>query len=57
MDCILYQIFKIILKNLGENINNPLVTKYVNKIKNKITFKAKNGPSLENNEIACKSSK
>ena len=51
MEHIIYQIFKIILsiflKNLGENINNPSVKIYVNKIENRITFKIKNGYSLE----------
>ena len=51
MDCILYQIFKIILttfkKKDEENIDNPSVKIYVNKIENGITFKIKNGYSLE----------
>ena len=51
MDCILYQISKIILrifkKNHGEDIDKPLVQIYVNKIENSVTFKIKNGYSLE----------
>ena len=51
MDCILYQIFKIILstfkKKDEENIDNPSVKIYVNKIENRITFRIKNGYSLE----------
>ena len=51
MDCILYQILKIILsiflKKHGENINNPLLRICVNKLENRITFKIKNGYSLE----------
>ena len=50
MDAILYQIFKIILeyiiKKRGENINNPSVRIYANKIENGITFKIKTGYSL-----------
>ena len=51
MDCILYQIFKIILsifflKN-GEDIGKPSVQIYVKKIKNRVTFKIKNGYDLE----------
>ena len=46
MDCILYQIFKIILstfkKKDEENIDNPSVKIYVNKIENIITFRIKN---------------
>ena len=41
------QDFEYILKNYGENINNPSVQIYVNKIENRITFKTKNGYSLE----------
>ena len=41
-----YQILKIIsyifLKKQNENVNNPSVRIYVNKIENKITFKIKN---------------
>ena len=51
MDHILYQIFKIIFnifkKKHGQNIDNPSVKIYVNKIENRITFKVKNGCSLE----------
>ena len=36
-----------ILKKHGENIDNPSVKIYVNKIENRITFKIKNGYSLE----------
>ena len=39
--------FKYIFKKYGENTNKPLVQKYVNKIENRITFKIKNGHSLE----------
>ena len=47
MDCILYQIFKIIFKKHRENTNAPSVQIYVNKIENRITFKIKDGYSLE----------
>ena len=51
MDLILYQIFKIILsifkKKHGEDIDKPSVQIYVNKIENRVTFKIKNGYSLE----------
>ena len=47
----LWQIFKIILsnffKNHGENIDNLSVSIYVNKIRNRITFKIKTGYYLE----------
>ena len=33
--------FEYILKNHGENINNPSIKIYVNKIKNRVTFKIK----------------
>ena len=36
-----------ILKKHGENIDNPSVKTYVNKIENRITFKIKNGYNLE----------
>ena len=36
-----------ILKKYGEDIDKPSVQVYVNKIKNRITFKIKNGYSLE----------
>ena len=39
--------FEYILKNHGENIDKPSVKIYVNKIENRITFKIKNGYSLE----------
>ena len=39
--------FEYILKKHGENIDNPSVKIYVNKMQNKITFKIKNGYSLE----------
>ena len=39
--------FKYILKNHGENTNKPSVQIYVNKIENRITFKIKDGYSLE----------
>ena len=51
MDCILYQIFKIILsillKKHGEDIDKPSVQIYVKKIKNSVTLKIKNGYDLE----------
>ena len=51
MDRILYQIFKIILsilkKKHGEDIHEPTVQIYVNKIENRVKFKIKNGYSLE----------
>ena len=42
--------FEYILKKHGEKINKdnkPLVKIYINKIENRITFKIKNGYSLE----------
>ena len=39
--------FEYILKNHGENINNPSIKIYVNKIENRVTFKIKFGYSLE----------
>ena len=39
--------FKYILKKHGENTNKPSVQIYVNKIENIITFKIKNGYSIE----------
>ena len=39
--------FEYILKTHGENIDNPSVKAYVNKIENRITFRIKNGHSLE----------
>ena len=44
MTHILYQILKIILR---ENIDNPSITIYVNKIENRITFEIKTGYYLE----------
>ena len=47
MDHTQYQIFKIIfeyiLKKHSENVDNSSIRIYVNKIKNRITFKIKNG--------------
>ena len=40
--------FQHILKKHGENTDNPSVKIYVNKIKNGITFRIKNGFSLKN---------
>ena len=39
--------FEYILKKHGENIDKPPIQIYVNKIENRITFKIKNGYSLE----------
>ena len=39
--------FKYILKKHGGNTNKPSVQIYVNKIENRITFKIKNGYTLE----------
>ena len=39
--------FEYILEKHGENIDEPSVQIYVNKIKNRITFKIKKGYSLE----------
>ena len=39
--------FEYILKKHGEDIDKPSVQIYVNKIKNRVTFKIKNGYSLE----------
>ena len=39
--------FKYILKKHGENIDKPSVQIYVNKIENRVTFKIKDGYSLE----------
>ena len=39
--------FKYIFKKHGENIDNPSVKVFVNKIENRITFKIKNGHSLQ----------
>ena len=46
--CIRYsRLFQIHFNKLGENTNKPLVQIYVNKIENRITFKSKNGYTLE----------
>ena len=51
MDHIKYQIFKtilsIFLKKYSENVDNPSIKIYVNKIENRITFKIKTGYYLE----------
>ena len=51
MGLMLYQIFKIILnifkKKHGESVDKPPIQIYVNKIENRVTFKIKNGYSLE----------
>ena len=39
--------FEYILKNHGESVDKPSIQIYVNKIENKITFKIKNGYTLE----------
>ena len=39
--------FEYILKKHGEDIDKPSVQTYVNKIENRVTFKIKNGYSLE----------
>ena len=39
--------FEYILKKHGEDIDEPSVQIYVNKIENRVTFKIKNGYSLE----------
>ena len=39
--------FEYILKKLSENVGNPSIRIYVNKIENRITFKIKNGHYLE----------
>ena len=39
--------FGYILKKHNENVDNPLIKIYVNKIENRITFKIKNGYYLE----------
>ena len=39
--------FEYILKKHSENVDNPSIRVYVNKIENKITFKIKNGYYLE----------
>ena len=51
MGLILHQIFRIILsifkEKHGEDIDKPSVQIYANKIENRVTFKIKNGYSLE----------
>ena len=39
--------FEYMLKKPGENIDNPSVKTYVNKMENRITFKIKTGCCLE----------
>ena len=39
--------FEYILKKHNENVDNPSITIYVNKIENRITLKIKNGYYLE----------
>ena len=39
--------FEYILKKRGEDIDKPSIPIYVNKIENRVTFKIKNGYSLE----------
>ena len=39
--------FEYIMKEHGEDIDEPSVTIYVNEIENRVTFKIKNGYSLE----------
>ena len=39
--------FEYILKEYSENVDNPSIRGYVNKIENRITFKIKNGYYLE----------
>ena len=43
----IHDYFEYILKKHGENTDKPLVQIYVNKIENRVTFKIKNGYSLE----------
>ena len=46
--CIKYsRLFWVYFKKHGENIDNPSVKIYVNKIENRTTFKIKNGYTLE----------
>ena len=46
--CIRYsRLFRIYFKKAWENTNNPSIQIYVNKIENRITFKIKDGYSLE----------
>ena len=46
--------FTYILKKHGENTDKPSIQIYVNKIENRITFKIKNGYSLERLELLTK---
>ena len=39
--------FEYVLKKHGEDIDKPSVQIYINKIENRVTFKIKNGYSLE----------
>ena len=39
--------FEYILKKHNENVDNPSIKIYVNKIENRVTFKIKNGYYLE----------
>ena len=39
--------FEYIFKKHGESVDNPSVQRYVNKIENRVTFKIRNGYSLE----------
>ena len=39
--------FEYILEKHSENVDNPLIRIYVNKMENRITFKIKNGYCLE----------
>ena len=43
----IHDYFEYILKKHGENTDKPLVKIYVNEIENRVTFKIKNGYSLE----------
>ena len=43
----IHDYFEYILKEHGEDINKPSVQKYVNKIENRVTFKIRDGYSLE----------
>ena len=43
----IHDYFEYILKKHGENADKPSVQIYVNKIENRVTFKIKNGYSLE----------
>ena len=41
------RLFWVYLKKHGERVDNPSVGIYINKIENRVTFKIKNGYSLE----------